>query len=766
MASKINQKNKTLAKTTAKTTVKTAEIKRLQHFKEETIRSLLEPFKALAFFTSLAGIIALVFEVRFFAEHSTLIYTSRVSSVLIAFLLLLISGTKAGKKHPVILVHLLLLSIISSFGVMIYLIPKTLIFNSHLISLILFIAALFLSWDVTNQIIVAIYYNVVFSASIIFNSRTIYILPNMVESVILVIVISVMAIAASYINSRLRQESLNKGYEMTLSEKKFRNIFENSAEGIFQFLLTGKFITVNPAFIKMLGYANEDEILKMNLANDYFKRKGDWELLLKLLDKQGKVKNYRVLMTKKDGSEITVRMNVRVNFDEEINATYYEGSCQDITQQVIAENERQKALEALRQEKLKADIAAKKAQQESNYKSKFLANMSHEVRTPMNSVMGFLTLIENDLFEDTDELKTFSRDARLAAESLLDIINNILDISKIEAGKMELDEVQFNITEEVQKAISIVIQAAKQKSIQLEYKVEETIPESIYGDPTRYRQIILNLLSNAVKFTDEGKVTLNIRSTAKTDEWIELESVVEDTGHGIPSEKIPLLFEPYVQVKSKKGKKEGTGLGLVISKEFVKLMNGEINVESKVGIGSKFIFTVKMKLKPEAKIESKIPAETVKMPETVEQPEPTTTPSAPAQEEVKLDQPNKKRILLVEDNPISQNLELKILREVGYEVDAVSSGYEAVETLKSGLFDLALMDVEMTDMDGITTTKKIRDLEGKVSQIPIIAVTAHSSMKDREKCLAAGMDDYIAKPINIHFLKLTIDQWLKTEHRA
>jgi PAS domain S-box-containing protein len=749
-----NQKNKTQTSVSPKTNGG----KRTDYYKDESFRLILEPFKALAFFTSAAGIIALIFEVRFFSQHSAIIFTSRVASVMIAFILLLVSNTRVGRRHPTILVHLLLLSILSSFCVMIYLIPKTLVFNSHLISLILFIAALFLSWDVTNQIIVAIYYNIVFAASIIFNSRIIYILPNLVESVVLVLLISILAIAASYINSRLRQEALQKSYDMTVSEKKFRNIFENSAEGIFQFSLEGKFFTLNPSFLKMMGYGYEEEMIKLNLANNCFKRKGDWELLLKLLDKQGKVKNYRVLMLKKDNSEITVRMNVRVSFNEELGINYYEGSCQDITQQVIAENERQKALDALRQEKLKADIAARKAQQESNYKSKFLANMSHEVRTPMNSVMGFLTLIENDLFEDTEELKNFARDARLAAESLLDIINNILDISKIEAGKMELDEVQFNVRYELQKAFSIIGQIASQKNLLFEKKIDEQIPEEVFGDPTRYRQIILNLLSNAVKFTDEGKVSLELKCTAKTDNWIELTTIIEDTGHGIPSEKIPLLFEPYVQVKSKKGKKEGSGLGLVISREFVKLMGGEIRVESKIGLGSKFIFTAKIKLEPDSVIDRNTFRETVTIPEIV------TDEQVPG-EEVNANQPFKKKILLVEDNPISQNLELKILREVGYDVDAVSTGNQAIESIKSGVFDLVLMDIEMTDIDGITATKRIRELSSKESRIPIIAVTAHSSMKDREKCLAAGMDDYIAKPINIHFLKLTIDQWLKTSFK-
>lgn len=737
-----------------KVLTKTYEHKLQEYIKEENKKQLISPLRSLAYFTSASGIIALVLEVRYFAQHSVQIYTSRLTSILIAFLILLVSNTKLGKKYSVLLIHILLLSIIVSFGVMIYLIPKTLIFNSHLISLIIFIAALFLSWEVTNQIIVAIYYNVVFATSIILNSREIYILPNMVESVVLVLIISIMAIVASYINSRLRLEAFTKGYEVSLSERKYRNIFDNSAEGIFQVTQKGKLLIVNPAFIKLLGYSADEEILKLNFIKDFFVRESDWELLNKLLDKQGKVKNYRVQFKKKDGNEITVRMNVRVNLNDD-GSTYYEGSIQDITQQVQAENEKQRALEALREEKMKADISAKKAQQESNFKSKFLANMSHEVRTPMNSVMGFLTLIENDLFESKEELKNFARDARLAAQTLLDIINNILDISKIEAGKMELDEVEFGVRDEIHKAVSIIAQAAKQKGIIIEEKVNDEVPQTVFGDPTRFRQIVLNLLSNAVKYTDEGKITITSRVASKSSSAIELSTSIEDTGHGIPSEKIPMLFEPYVQVKSKKGKKEGTGLGLVISKEFIKLMGGDIKVESKIGVGSKFTFTVKLKTQLEASFES-LPSESNVVTEIEEE----VSNKKPVTGEHKYENGQKKKILLVEDNPISQNLEMKILREVGYDVEAVSNGFDAIEAVKTGLFDVVLMDVEMTDMDGITTTKKIRELPGVIGKIPVIAVTAHSSMKDREKCLASGMDDYIAKPINIHFLKLTIDQWL------
>ncbi len=731
-------------------------MKRFEYFQEESNKSLVPPFQALSKFVAFAGLVAMILEVRYFAAQSVDIYISRLSAILIAFILLVISTTNLGKRHAVLLVHILLLSIICSFGVMIFLIPKTLIFNSHIISLIIFTAALFLSWDVTNQIIVAIYYNIVFASSIIFNSKQIFILPNMIESVVLVLVISVMAIVASYINYKLRHESVIKTFEVSQSEKKFRNLFENSVEGIFQFTKEGKFLTVNPALIKMLGYSSDEDIKKLGLVDDIFKRKSDWELLSKLLEKQGKVRNFRVPYKKKDGTEITVRMNVRTYEDEESGMLVYEGSLQDITQQVQAESEKQKALDALRLEKNKADSVAKKAQQESSFKSKFLANMSHEVRTPMNSVMGFLTLIENDLFEDKEELKNFARDARLAAESLLDIINNILDISKIEAGKMELDEIEFDIRNEINKAVSIITQSVKAKGLIFEQMISDSIPVKIFGDPTRYRQIVLNLLSNSVKFTEQGKISLIVNAQSQSDSVIEIMTTVQDTGAGIPSDKLSILFEPYIQVKNKKGAKEGTGLGLVISREFVKMMHGEMNVESKVGLGSKFSFNVKMKLQPDAVIESDLTeATSIAVHEEFQ-----SKLESDAVPETKAEAAPKKRILLVEDNPISQNLELKILREVGYNVEAVSNGFDAIQSAQSGAYSLILMDVEMTDMDGITATQKIRALDTPIAKIPIIAVTAHSSMKDRERCLAAGMDDYIAKPINIHFLKITIDQWL------
>jgi PAS domain S-box-containing protein len=739
-----------------------------RYFREESNRLLLAPFRALAKFTAVAGLFALIFEVRYFEEHSVEVYLARLGAILVAFILLVVSNSKFGKKHPVGLVHILLLTIIGSFGVMIYLIPDTVVFNSHIISLIIFTAALFLSWEVTNQIIVAIYYNIVFAGSILLTDRSVYAMPNMFESVLLVLFISAMAVAASSINYKLRREAVFKTFEVAASEKRFRNIFENSAEGIYQSTIDGRFIIVNPAMVKMLGYKTEEELKALNIEKDVYKNEADRQTLIKLLSKQGKVKNYRLVLKKKDASHIVVKANVRLITDDDGNPLYYEGSIQDITQQVQAEYDRQKALDALKMEKLKADQAASKAIEESNFKTRFLANMSHEIRTPMNSILGYLDLIENNLYEDKEELNTFARSGRMSAQSLLDTINNILDLSKIEAGKMELDEVEFSVKKELDKAVSIISQTAKDKNIKLVEDYDDMIPHTLFGDATRFRQILLNLLSNAVKYTDIGQIDVSIQLQDKTEDFVVLKGIVKDTGQGIAKESLKMLFRPFSQVHSVRSNKQGTGLGLVICKEFINLMGGDINVDSEIGKGSTFEFTVQLGLRPST-FEQKLDYD--KIAEKDEQPKKKT-----AVEEEEVNEQNefkkaidlattyvesdKKRILLVEDNPISQNVEMKLLKSVGYEVDAVSTGEEAVKAVSTGRYNCVLMDIEMPGMNGLAATQQIRDLASEVKDIPVIAVTAHSSMKDREKCLAAGLNDYIAKPISINFLKMTIDQWI------
>ena len=730
-------------------------------FKEEIKKQLLAPLGALAKFTAIAGIFALIFEVRFFSGNALDIYIARLGATVIAFSVLLISNFKIGKKHPVALVHILLISIIASFGYVIYIMPETLIFNSQIISLIIFIAALFLSWEVYNQITVAIYYNIVFAASILLNGGTIYFLPNIFESVLFVLFLSVMSIAACSYNYKLRKSSIINAIEVAESEKKFKELFENSVEGIFRMDLSGKIEMANPAYISLLGYSEITEVTSDDFKNGLYRNPKDLELFLKLMERHGKLKNYRLNLRRKDSKDIIVRCSARSIFDEKNIAIGYEGSIQDITRQVRAEKEKEKANEELKNAKLLADDSAIRAKTESDIKTKFLSKLGHEIKTPLNSIMAFLTMIHDDLFENYKELKDFAGEIQTSADLLLEIINKNIDLSQMESGKIDLDENRFNLSNELDKTINLVNATQKDKKISIIKNYDDTIPKELIGDEKRLRQVLLNLLANAVKYTEKGEVHLNAFFEGKSATHAQILFSVKDNGPGIDEDLLPSLFNPYSG--ETRGESKGTGLSLAICKELVNLMGGQIDVETSLGEGSTFTFTSRFKLieidknllEKETELEVQIEEPVVEKPDTKVIDEDMARLKSAESGELR-----KKRILLVEDNPISQNVEMKILREVGYSVEAVGSGVEAIEILNLKPFDIVLMDVEMEGMDGIEATQRIRGLDGQVAKIPVIAVTAHSSMKDRERCLTAGMDDYIAKPINIQFLKMTIDQWL------
>jgi PAS domain S-box-containing protein len=735
----------------------------IKQFKNEINKQLLAPLGALAKFTAVAGIFALIFEVRYFSGNALDIYFARLGATTIAFLVLLLSNFKFGKKHPVALVHVLLLSIIGSFGYVIYVIPETLVFNSQIISLIIFIAALFLSWEVHNQITVAIYYNIVFAASILLNGGTIYYLPNIFISVLFVIFLSVMSIAACAYNYKLRKSSILNALEVAESEKKYKELFENSAEGIFRMDISGKIEIGNPAYISLLGYSDISQITSDDFKNGLYRNPKDLELFLKLMERHGKLKNYRLILRRKDKKEIIVRCSARTILNEKNEPIGYEGSIQDITRQVRAEKEKEKANEELKNAKLLADDSAIRARTESDIKTKFLSKLGHEIKTPLNSIMAFLTMIHDDLFENYKELKDFAGEIQTSADLLLEIINKNIDLSQMESGKIDLDENRFNLSNEIDKTINLVNASQKEKKIAIIKNYDETIPKELIGDEKRLRQVLLNLLANAVKFTEKGDVHLNAYLEGKSGTHAQVLFSIRDNGPGIDEELLPSLFNPYSSAT--KGESKGTGLSLAISKELVNLMGGQIDVETSPGEGSTFTFTARFKLievdKSLLEKESQLEDQIEEQEPVVEKHDTKVIDSDMARlKSAESGELRKKRILLVEDNPISQNVEMKILREVGYSVEAVGSGIEAIDMLALKPFDIVLMDVEMEGMDGIEATQRIRGLDGNIAKIPVIAVTAHSSMKDRERCLTAGMDDYIAKPINIQFLKMTIDQWL------
>ncbi|MFZ1517420.1 MAG: ATP-binding protein [Ignavibacteriaceae bacterium] len=731
---------------------------RYDRIREETGKYLVTPLKVIALMVAISGIFAMIFEVRYHAEFTFEIYLVRLIATLISFLVLVFLNSKNATKYSILLVHILLLTIIASSGIMILLIPNSLIVNSQIVGLMIFTSAMFLNWEIKNQILVAIYYNIVFAVAILFNDQKIYFLPNMFESLIFVLFLSLLSVVGSAINFRMRLQVAENALRVEQSEKKFRAIFNNSSDGIFQSTTEGDFITANKALVKMMGFENLDDLI-ITRVTDYYKDKSDREKMLREVKKNGSVENFIAKMVDKNKKELTVRMNVRYVKDDLPGKYYLEGTLRDVTEEIIAQEKRRQAELELNAEKEKSDALAKEAMKLSTAKSRFLANMSHEIRTPMNGIIGFLALIENESYQNEEELKQFIRSAKISAESLLDTINAVLDLSKIEAGKIELENLNFNLKKVVNQAISIVSAKAKEKLLNILYELPEDINLDFVGDPTRIRQIFLNLLSNAVKFTKEGDIKIVVKIDEIDNSKVKISTSIFDSGIGIPADKIKELFKPFSQVTGIEGNSlGGTGLGLVICKEFTNLMEGDISVQSIEGEGSRFDFHIvvhKQTIDSIRKSSSAEKSDELDFEEIIF-----------TDEDIKRHIPKRKgfKILLAEDNLINQKVAIRTLNSAGYDVDAVMNGDQAVRAHTQYNYDLILMDVQMPDVDGFTATKMIRAMKEPKNKIPIIAITAHALIGDREKCIEAGMDEYVPKPMVARQIIQLIDHFLKINY--
>ena len=365
-------------------------------------------------------------------------------------------------------------------------------------------------------------------------------------------------------------------------------------------------------------------------------------------------------------------------------------------------------------------------------KTEFLANMSHEIRTPMNAVIGLSNILARSQ-PLTEKQKNYVRTMQTSADSLLSLINDLLDIAKIESHNMELEQVPFSLTQMIQEVISMMAVRVKEKGLTFTCDTECAKNHIYIGDPMRLRQIILNLCSNAIKFTNQGSVHISI--ACKASEKPDAEDIcisVKDTGIGIEKDKLVWIFQKFVQADTSISRKYGgTGLGLAITKTLVDAMNGTIHVESEEGNGSlfKFCLPLRLSLDGEAVVSSPIP---------------------PDNSDNHIRTKNKPLVLLVEDYAPNVMVAQTFLEQFGYDSDVANDGSEAVEKIKTGNYAAILMDVQMPGMNGLEATQRVRDYESKEQKlrVPIIGMTAHALAGDRERCLGVGMDGYISKPFN------------------
>lgn len=536
-------------------------------FESENKIMMIAPVQIIASLIIVVGIFALIFEVKFFTDFTFSIYFGRVIATVIGFIVLALTYFDIGKKYPIFLIHVLLLTIIASFSSIILLVPKSIFVNSQLLALIIFTSALFLSWDIKNQIIVAIYYNVLFAISILLNDLSIYYLPNFYTTLIFVLFISVVSVVASAVNYTLRRQVINKTIEA-------REYLEYASEGIFKVGMDYKFLGANTSLVQLLKFSTKMEMYQKSSIEKLFKDKGSLQEFDTLLKNGQIVINYETKFRDNDGFVFDVSINARIRQQNEDEEPFIEGSIYDITERKEAEKKIKKYNKEL--EKL-------------NYnKDKFFSIVAHDLMTPFTALLGYSEILVKEYDElDRETIGKFASDINTVASKAHNLLENLLGWTRLETGRMIFNPVEFNLHPIVEDVFHINAESANVKDISLVNNI--MITNMVFADVNMLNTILRNLVSNAIKFTNEdGRISV---SSKLIDDQIEI-SVV-DNGIGMSNMDLQKLFDENHQYSGTGTHLEkGTGLGLLLCREFIEKHGGTLHAESKLGEGTRIYFSM------------------------------------------------------------------------------------------------------------------------------------------------------------------------------
>lgn len=498
-------------------------------------------------------------------------------------------------------------------------------------------------------------------------------------------------------------------------------IIESSDDAIISKDLNGFVTSWNRSAERIFGYKPEEIVGRHITMLIPQERIDEEETILTTLKSGQRVDHFETWRRHKDGHMVPVSLSVSPILDGKGQIIGASKVSRDISERLEAE---------------------KMIQEGVRKKEEFLANMSHELRTPMNAVIGLANLLSmSDIPENT---RQFVETLKISADNLMELINDLLDFAKLESGSVELEQVPFNLAHEVEKAISVSNVKAQEKGLKLYVHYAPRLRRQFLGDPLRVHQVVMNLLSNAVKFTQVGTVEVDINGKeTPTLGMTEVTIKVSDTGVGIAAGKLDHIFEKFTQADSSITRRYGgSGLGLSISKGLVEKMGGTIRVESELGVGTTFYVTIPL---AHGELEDAVPSAVLL--------------------QTKQEQPQRRNVLLVEDYQPNVLVATAMLDKFGYDYDVAQNGFEALRRFAQGQYDVILMDLQMHDLDGLEATRRIRRIEKEknLERTPIVALTAHVRDQDKDKCLDAGMDDFVPKPFDPALLGKVLQRYTRLQ---